>query len=889
MDLRLAAVIVSGLLVCSAAAARADAPYRFDTTFGRLPKTVVPLDYDIGLKPDLAARTTSGVESVRIRVRSATAKIVFNTLEMTVSKASLSNGATATIATDNQAQQTSLAFGHALAPGVYTLRLAFAGKIGTAPQGLFVQPYTTASGAHEEMLATQLESTDARRVFPSWDEPAFRATYHLTATVPQDFTAVSNMPIEHVTAGIASKTVTFARTPSMSTYLVVFCAGKLARIGTTVDGVKVGVLAPPDRIENGRYALDAAAKLLAYYDRYYDYTFPLPKLDLIDVPGGFPGAMENWGGITFAEGLLMHDPKTEPESQKEDIFQTVAHEMSHQWTGDLVTMDWWSGIWLNESFADWMQTKATDHFNPSWHMWDRIGADVTFAMTADQQSTSHPIIVPVKDETQAATAFDEITYQKGGAVIRMFEHYLGEDTFRDGVRAYVRAHAYSNSTAADLFAGLSSAAHRDVGALVEPWIATPGVPLVDVTATCANGKRTLSLSQQRFLVESGQTSEQVWSIPVAIGVGPNVNYVLLASKTATADGGSCDQPFVVNDDALGYYRLKLDDPSEAAQIAHLSDMKVSERARLIDDGYALTLAGDQAPAQLFAALAQLRPDDALAVWLSTARALGGIADLEAGRPGLGAFDAYIVRLLDPVLAHVGWDLRPDDGPQSPELRTRLIESLGFAGDKAVIAEAQRRFAGFIADPASLPPALTGPVAAVAGTYADQTTWDELHKLFADTRDRTVAGQYGTGLWSARDSNLASKNLNMAIDGEITTEDGVAAPYFDLITVALRGRHPDTAWAFFKGNQDRLSANLPGFVKPVVLGIVAPLFWNAAPVTELDALIDGAQGVPPEQKARTKHTIDVKLAERSQVIPPIDTWIAANAPGQPAGAAPAAAR
>ena len=397
MRLSRTALACAALFACATAGsvsapASADAPFTFDRTFGRLPKTVVPSNYDITLRPDIVNRRTTGREVVHLRVRRATSTIVFNTLELTVTGAVLATvRGTPTITTDDKAQQTTLHFAHPVAAGTYDLTLDFSGKIGTQPEGLFVQPYTTAGGGKEEMLATQFESTDARRMFPSWDEPAYRATYRLTVTVPADFEAVSNMPVQSERSVGSDKIVSFERTPKMSTYLVVFCAGRFASIADSVDGVKLRVVAPRDRIDNARYALDSEKKLLHYYDTYYGYKYPLPKLDLIDVPGGFPGAMENWGGITFTEAALLFDPKIEPESAKEQIFVTIAHEMSHQWTGDLVTMDWWSGIWLNESFADWMQTKASDHFNPQWHLWDRVESDVEQAMRSDQQATAHPI------------------------------------------------------------------------------------------------------------------------------------------------------------------------------------------------------------------------------------------------------------------------------------------------------------------------------------------------------------------------------------------------------------------------------------------------------------------------------------------------------------------
>jgi aminopeptidase N len=867
-------------VAAAAGVAGADSPYSFDATHGLLPKNVVPIAYQIALVPDLAKRVTAGHETVRIAVRAATKTVVFDTLEITVSRATLgSQFGTPAIVTDRKAQRTTLTFPKTVGPGTYALRLDFAGKIGTQPEGLFVQPYTTASGKKEEMLATQFESTDARRMFPSWDEPAFRATYRLSVTVPKDFVAVSNMPVASVAPSGERKTVTFERTPKMSTYLVVLCAGRFASISASVDGIRVSVVTPRDRIAQARYALSSATELLAYYDEYYGYKFPLPKLDLIDVPAGFPGAMENWGGITFTESDLLFDPKIEPESAKIDIFETIAHEMSHQWTGDLVTMDWWSGLWLNESFADWMETKASDHFNPQWHLWDTVEGDTEFAMHSDQQTSAHPIEQRIDDDKQASSTFDELTYQKGGAVIRMVEQYLGEETFRDGVRAYVKAHAYSNATAADLWSGLSGAAHQDVGALAGAFIATPGVPLVNVTTSCAAGRRTISLSQQRFLVEPGATSTQAWTIPVGISVAGKISYTMLAGKTATADGGACDAPFVVNAGGAGYFRTHLDDADASAAIAHLGDLTVAERARFIGDTNASVLAGATDPKQLVAAVAAVKPDDALTVWSAVQSSLREISDLEAGQSGLANFDAYRVRVLSPVLARLGWDAKPSDDANTPALRSDLIESLAYSGDSATILEAKSRFAKFLADPSSLAPGLREPVLTAAGIFADRPAWEALHKLFRAAKSPVEAQQYAEALWSARDPELAARNLAMATNGEIPPELGGILPYEDIVIVAVRGRCPDAAWSYFRAHATEMGSKVSEVLRPFVVAQIAPLFWNSAPKDQLDGYIDATPNLPPPLAAKAKHQIDVSLAERAALLPAIDATVAPKTAGR----------
>jgi len=326
--------------------AGAEAPFSFNATPGRLPKIVVPTDYVIAVVPDVKRHTLTGTETVTLTVRRPTKTIVFNTRDMTISSAAV-DGRPAAARTDNNAQLSTVTVPVALATGTHTLTLAYRGKIQRSAEGLFYQPYRSPDGRTKEMLGTQMESTDARRMFPGWDEPAFRATFKLSVTLPSSYAAVSNTPIETAVTNGAQTTTTFARTPKMASYLVVLCAGDLESISGTQDGVKISVWTTRGKKEHGAYALASAKKILAYYDDYFGVKFPLPKLDLIAIPGGFGGAMENWGGITFNEQILLFDPATASLQQKQDVFAVEAHEMAHQWFGDLVTMAWWDNLWLN--------------------------------------------------------------------------------------------------------------------------------------------------------------------------------------------------------------------------------------------------------------------------------------------------------------------------------------------------------------------------------------------------------------------------------------------------------------------------------------------------------------------------------------------------------------
>ena len=873
---RIAAIAIA-LAALVPAAARADAPFNFDATPGKLPKAIVPSAYDIALRTNLKSMTFTGTETVAAVAHAAAPTVVVNTHDMTVSKALLDGRAATAIATDNQKQTTTMTFPSAVAPGAHKIALTFAGKMGDQPEGLFYQKYQTPQG-ERVMLATQMESTDARRMFPSWDEPAFRATFHLRVTVPKNFDAVSNMPQTAESIAGDEKTVTFGKTPNMSTYLVVLAAGEFGYLKGSSGDTVVRLVAPKGREQRGAYALDAAEKLLAYYNDYFGYKYPLPKLDLIDVPGGFPGAMENWGGITFTEDALLFDPQNEPDSAKVEIFETVAHEMSHQWTGDLVTMAWWDGLWLNEGFADWMQTKATDHFNPQWHLWDRVNGDVEAAMQTDGQSTTHPVVTPVENETQADAAFDEITYQKGGAFVRMTEQYLGPDTFRDGVRAYIRKHAYSNTTSADLYAALGQASGKDIATYARAWTMDPGFPLVDVTETCNGGAQSLAVSQKRFFYEAGQTSAQLWQIPLWVAPATNdeaAQKAFVTAQSSTVPGAGCSEPALVNAGGYGYYRVRYDAKTAAALADLLPKLSPPDRVRLLADTQALMLAGSATPGDYLGLVDRLGNDTNLAVWQSAAGGLGRLAEYQDGRKGAAAFDAYRVRVLSPVLATIGWE---GGDATTVSLRTRLIGALGDAGDQRVIAESRARFAKYLADKSTLPPDLRGPVLNVVGTYADAATWDQLHALYKSSTSVDEGRVYASALWHARDAALAQKNLQMAIDGEIPAEAGPIAALIDVATVASAAHQPALAWQFFKTYGPKMSEHLSGFERALIFSRFLPVFWNAAPYADLDAFSKAQVPADGEaQRQQALHEVQLTISTADRLDPLVDAWVASHQP------------
>ncbi|HMA48880.1 MAG TPA: M1 family aminopeptidase, partial [Magnetospirillaceae bacterium] len=572
------------------AAAWADALFSFDAAPGRLSKDVVPTDYMIDLIPDLDAHTVQGRESVTLTVRKATDHIGFNSLNQKLDHVTLDGHPVKSVESDDAQQMTILTLDKPAAPGVHRLSFSYQGKIESNPYGLYTQSYKTPDGASGRLLSTKFEATDARRMFPCWDEPAFRATFQLSLTGPADWSTISNMPIARRSVHGSTATVQFQRTPKMPTYLVELTAGDFAEVSSKQGAVKLGIWAVRGQQEGGREALRNAEMIQADYNDYFGYSFPLPKLDSIATPGGFTGAMENWGAITYNDQILLITPAS-TLADRQAVFSVQAHEMAHQWNGDLVTMGWWDDLWLNESFASWRAAKETDAHFPEWHWQEKQDARKEDAMTADARLTSHAIQVHVTNEMEARSAFDpQITYSKGQAVLRMLEAYVGPDRFRDGVRAYMKAHAFSNATSADLWAALDGVGGGKASAVAASWTEQPGFPLVGAASSCdASGNRSLTLSQARFLLRGEDQDHHLWQVPLQLrsGVKAEPQTFLLTEASQMVPAGHCGEALSLNAGALGYFRIAYDDATLDADIRDFRTMPSGDRIALLDDQWAL--------------------------------------------------------------------------------------------------------------------------------------------------------------------------------------------------------------------------------------------------------------------------------------------------------------
>src|SRR5947209_5160259 len=803
--------LLAELAIMSSAPA-SEKPFSFKDTSGKLPKEVVPTDYSVRIIPDIDKLTFAGTETVKLDVRSRVRQLVLNALELKIEAASIDGKElpASAIKIDEKNDLLALALPSELEPGDHTLALSFSGKINQQGQGLFYMRYQEqGSGATKLMLGTQFEATDARRFFPCWDEPVFRARFQLTVVVPESWLAVSNMPIESEKKIAGGKEVRFAATPPMSSYLNVFVAGELDLIESRSGPTQIRVIATKGKAELGRYALEATTQILQYYNDYFGVPYPLPKLDQIALPGGFGGAMENWGGITYYESALLFDPKNSSAETKQIIYEVLAHEMAHQWFGDLVTMAWWDNLWLNEGFASWMGSKCTAHFNPQWEVWlrrsvprdptRRAGIAKEAAMEGDTRSTTHPIQQRIATEAEANSAFDDITYKKGQSFLRMLENFLGEDVFRDGIRRYIAAHKYSNTTTADLWNALSEASKKPVGQIAAGWTQQPGFPLVRVKRE-AEGK--VRLAQEHFAVNFKNAPPLQWKIPLTYSlVGEAPATLLMTSKIDNLQNIPADRALKLNVNGAGNYRVEYDEPSWNLLLEALPKLGVEDRVNLLSDAWALVQPDRASVSLYFRLVEKLPPSTELAEREQIINVLDFINRLFVGSPEREKFQRYAQSLLRPTFETLGWEPKEGQPPTAGNLRADLINTLGDLNDPEIITGCRERFEKYLANPASLVPDLRPPVLAVVGRYADEKIWTKLHELGLKTTSIEEKQNYYNALAEAIDPKLVKKTLPIALTDELPTSRAI----FLVAGVARDSDHPDIAWEFAKANMKALLA------------------------------------------------------------------------------------
>jgi puromycin-sensitive aminopeptidase len=768
----------------------------------RLPRTVTPTRYDLTLEPSLETATFAGHETVAVTVHEPVTEIVLNAKGLDILDGSLQGPGDVTIelekiVLDPGSERVTLGLADTVAQGEWTLRLGFRGTLNDQMVGFYRSTYRD-DGASHVIASTHFEATDARMCFPCWDEPDLKAAFGITLIVADGLTALSNAPeVEREALDLGRVRVRFADTMVMSTYLVCMIVGRLV-VTEPADarGAPVRVVCRPGKEHLALFANQVGVSALNWFADYYDIPYPEAKLDQAAIPDFAQGAMENTGLVTYRETLLLMDDALATYAERLDVAETIAHELAHMWFGDLVTMRWWNGIWLNEAFATFMSYLCVDDLHPDWKVFDVFQRIRANAFEIDALETTRPIEYPVHSPNEASGMFDTLTYTKGGAVLRMVEQWLGRERFRDGIRRYLHAHAYANTETHDLWDAIGEETGEPVRRIMDAWIFQPGYPAITVRRD-GDGLR---FTQKRYSpsVPDGDTA---WPVPLVVRQvwpgGEHVDRVLVEAEGLRIPLASPDAVVIGNAGGASFVRVFYDDDLRARLTERAAvDLTPAERQCLVDDAWASVVAGD-APASSFIDLvAGFAGETDPSVWQAIVAGLAW-CDRFLDGPPRERFRDFIRDLVRPALGRLGWDRRDDDRDLDRELRGDLIRTLGVLGDDpetqaaAREAEAESR-AGADVEP-SIAAAAVDVVAFVGGTE----DYERFRARATEAPTPQEHDRYLYALTRFRDGALFERTLHATSSEDIRAQD---VP-FVLARAQFNRDLGATAWRFVRNNWD----------------------------------------------------------------------------------------
>jgi len=852
-----------------------------------LPGDSRPVRYHLAVRLDPTASRYFVRSDIEFDVVKPTRRIVLHSRGLKLDSVQLADGSAGQISYDAARQQVAFAFAQPLTTGRHAMVVTYSAQIGNEVEGLFKVAYPDVSGAEKQMFFTHLCCIATGREFmPQWDQPDLKAVFELELTVPKGLDAVSNMPVAH-REDLADGTTryTFPATPRMSSYLLFMGAGEFDRVATRAGNTEVGVITQRGKAEQGRFALQANVDVLGYYNDYFATRFPLPKLDSVTFPGaGSFGAMENWGAIFYFEPYLLVDPALSNESDRQEIFTIVAHEVSHQWFGDLVTMRRWDDLWLNEGFASWMETKASYVFHPDWNRWLYAMENREKAMRLDARASTHPIVRKVRTLEEAELAFDEITYEKGSQVIRMIEAYVGEEAFRAAIREHMRAHAYGNAITADLWEELERTSPVPVTAIARDFTEQGGVPLIDVkSSVCAPGgtETRVVLGQSRFGLDSVSRQARSWSVPVTARVVGNDNvarHLVRGTGAITLNVPGCGA-VKVNVGESGYFRTRYDEASFKQLEAAFPRLAPADQLGLLNDTYSLAEAGYGSMQSYLRLADRLSAADEPIVLLQLVRKLQDLYRQYFGRySGLAAqprFAQFARNKLSALLHEIGWNARDGEAPNTRILRAALIEALGQFGDVATLAEARRRLAGSQSDPSLTPPDIRKAVINAVGSGADASVFADLQQRATRSKDTTEKRTYLLALARATDPAIAVRVLDLALT------DAVPDALAPNLVLAVAEQHTRLAFDFTVRNFDAVATRLDSFGRIDFVPRIAANGVERSLAPDLNRFAAQRIGAAGNETVSRAHSLILFGDEvRRRCLPQIDAWLAANTQSRP---------
>ena len=785
----------------------------------RLPTNVNPINYDLSLTSDIESFTFHGEESILINVSEKTKTISLNAVEIDITKAILTikNGTThipVHISFNEEFETVTFDFEDNIPIGEAKLAIIFDGSLNDQLRGFYRSKYTNPDGEQKYLATTQFEATDARRAFPCWDDPAVKATFDITLTIPKDLVAISNTQIESETeTGINQKSYRFAQTPKMSTYLLAFIIGDMVSVNKkSSNGTLVRVWSTRGKEQQGLFALENAASMLDYFNNYFGIPYPLEKLDHIAIPDFAAGAMENWGAITYRETALLYDPENSSASTKQRILEVVAHEMAHMWFGDLVTMEWWDDLWLNESFASWMGDKAVDHEYPDWDVWTQfVFQDTNRGLSLDGLRNSHPIEAKVENPAEIRELFDAISYSKGGATLRMLEDFLGHEVFRNGLQDYLSKHQYGNARTEDLWNALEKSSGKPVTEIMNTWVKQVGYPYIQVQTSTTNEILEIKLTQNRFLydnlLDSENADKSLWQIPVKIITSEKQTYdssLLMKTENQHFSTNIIDTKpswIKINAGQTGFYRVNYTKEGWASFERAIQEGCLSpvDRLGLQNDSYALMKSGHLEASAFLSLIESYTNETDSSVWSDLSVNLRGMESLLAEESFINKYRAFAQSLYKQIASAVGWNTKLDEGHLQSILRNTVLGQIGYYGNEETLETAKIKFNEFIKQPSSLHPDLRAMVYSLVAQNGGEEEYQTLWNLHSKANLHEERVRILGSLTRFKDPELLKDLLKQSLSDKVRSQDTVLV----VVSTANNINARDMTWEFVKNNWSEL--------------------------------------------------------------------------------------
>jgi aminopeptidase N len=842
----------------------------------RLPEGARPENYKLTFTPDLGKATFEGDETISVQLLKPTSEITLNAVDIDFHDVTVTSGRTtqrAKITPVKEKEMAVLSVEKPLAAGPATVHITYTGILNNEMRGL----YLGKDDHGRKYAASQFEATDARRAFPSFDEPEYKATFDITAVADKGQSAISNYKVVSDTPGPGDKhTVKFATTAKMSSYLAALIVGNFEYVEGSADGIPIRVYSTPGKKEMGKFALDAAEYIVGYYDKYFGIKYPYGKLDLIGLPDFSAGAMENVGCITFREAYLLTDEKEGSIDLKKNIASVTAHEIAHMWFGDLVTMKWWDDIWLNEGFATWMSTKPVQKWKPEWNfaLDDVSGTGET--LTIDSLANTRPIHQAAETPGEIQELFDGIAYGKAAAVLSMLEAYLGEETFRAGINAYLQQHQYANATADDFWDAQAKTSRKPVDKIMPTWVKQAGVPMIRAKAECSGNSTKVTLAQQRYFFDRSKfeaPNDQLWQIPLCLkgsASGKSANCVLMTRKEETFTLPGCSTWVLTNAGATGYYRTGYQPEAVRAMAKDAeTEMTPAERIALQSDIWASVRVGLEPVGDYLAFAQGLQLDRNRAVLEDVLVRLKYIGNYLVSDTDRDAYRTWLRQYLSPAMKEAGYESKPAESDEQRTLRSRLLNALGYdARDPETLEQARKIADKALADPTSIDHELAGVALELAALNGDAGFYDRLIASLKNPKSPEEYYMYLTALPQFSDPKLLQRTLDFAISPNVRSQDALGI----VTSVLANPAGQQLAWDFVRQHWPEIEKAGGPFASAQVVGATG-IFCDVGSrdeVTEFFSAhkVAAAERTYKQSIERINNCVDLK----SQQEPQLASWL-----------------